>query len=295
VVLPEEVWHERRAAHRARVDAWVAPHLERRRRGRRHPVDDFLFDYYAFRPGQLRQWHPGFGLALAGTSADEYLERPHYTRTADGVAVGRPALVDRSHRVRRVRDLLSATAARPASFGCFGLHEWAMVYRTSPEDIRHSDWPLRLTPDEVATLVESQGLRCTHFDAFRFFTAEAEPLNATRPTSEGRPDQEQPGCLHAAMDLYRWAFTLQPLTGSDLVADCFALTREVRVLDMRASPYDLHRLGYPPVAVETPAGRAEFVAGQRAFSTRAEVLRRRLLAELDALLASTEEHSAVAR
>ena len=60
------------------------------------------------------------------------------------------------------------------------------------------------------------------------------------------------------MDLYKWSYKLSPLVPSELVADCFALAREIRELDMRASPYDLAELGYEPVAVETPAGRPEY-------------------------------------
>lgn len=41
--LPEPVWRARAAAHEARVDEWIVPHLERRRRGIKHPVLDFLF------------------------------------------------------------------------------------------------------------------------------------------------------------------------------------------------------------------------------------------------------------
>ena len=59
---------------------------------------------------------------------------------------------------------------------------------------------------------------------------------------------EQPGCLHAGMDVYKWAFKLTPLVPSDLVADAFDLAREIRVLDMEASPYDLRELGYDPGA-----------------------------------------------
>jgi hypothetical protein len=47
---------------------------------------------------------------------------------------------------------------------------------------------------------------------------------------------------------------------------------------MRASPYDLSRLGLDPIQVETPEGRAEYVRQQRAFAERAGVLRRRLIA-----------------
>ena len=31
----------------------------------KHPVHDFLFTYYSFRPAQLRRWSPGYGVVLA--------------------------------------------------------------------------------------------------------------------------------------------------------------------------------------------------------------------------------------
>ncbi len=71
-VLDEPSWTDRRRAHEARVDAWVTPHLERRRQGLPHPVEDFLFTYYSQRPAALRRWHPGYGVALAGPAAEDY-------------------------------------------------------------------------------------------------------------------------------------------------------------------------------------------------------------------------------
>jgi hypothetical protein len=79
------------------------------------------------------------------------------------------------------------------------------------------------------------------------------------------------------MDLYKWAYKLSPATPGELVADCFALAAEIRDVDMRASPYDLSSYGQPAVAVETPAGKAEYVTRQRALSARAAVLRARLV------------------
>ena len=63
-VLDEPTWRARAAAHEARVDAYVAPHLARRETGTKHPVHDFLFTYYSHRPAQLRRWHPGYGVGL---------------------------------------------------------------------------------------------------------------------------------------------------------------------------------------------------------------------------------------
>ena len=57
--------------------------------------------------------------------------------------------------VQRLRALLIATQTRPALFGCHGLHEWAMVYRQTPDEVRHNAWPLRFASDELARIVES--------------------------------------------------------------------------------------------------------------------------------------------
>jgi hypothetical protein len=273
VVLDEATWRARAAAHEARVGSWLAGHLERRRRGRDHPVEDFLFTYYSYRPGQLRAWHPGVGVVLAGAPpAREYVATPQGS-TVDIAGV----LRRRGDSVRWIADLLARTAARPAQLGCFGLHEWAMVYGQSPAQLRHTAWPLRLSSARTMAVVEQQRMRCTHFDAYRFFTGPARPLNLLAPTRETQPELEQPGCLHANMDLYKWAYKLAPLTPSELVADCFELAREIRVLDMRASPYDLSGLGLAPIAIETADGRAEYARAQRAFADRAAGLRDRLI------------------
>jgi hypothetical protein len=273
VVHPVPLWTRRQHAHQARVDELLAGHLRRRRRGERHPVEDFLFTYYSHRPAQLRRWHPGFGTVLAG-------DPPHagwsgYVRTADGIALD-PAHVDRrAGTVRWVHDLLTATASRPAFTGCLGLHEWAMVYRS--RSVRHAGWPLRLGPRGTDAVVESHQIRCSHFDAYRFFTEEAAPRNTLRPGRGRQADLEQPGCLHANMDLYKWAYKLSPLVPSELVLDAFVLAREIRELDMRASPYDLAALGYEPIRIETSDGKREYAAAQRSFAARAAELRGRLL------------------
>jgi hypothetical protein len=88
------------------------------------------------------------------------------------------------------------------------------------------------------------------------------------------------------MDLYKHAFRLTPLVASELVADCFELARDIRELDMRASPYDFAELGLEVVRIETPAGKQEYVAEQRLFAERGAPLRRRLIEECDRLLAA---------
>jgi hypothetical protein len=172
--------------------------------------------------------------------------------------------------------LIEGMQARPAFFGCHGLHEWAMVYRRSPEEIRHSRHPLRFSSAELARVVETLPIRCTHFDAFRFFAPEARPLNRLQPDRPSAPQLEQRGCLHANMDLYKWSFKLAPYAPSELIADCFELALDIREMDMRASPYDLSALGFAPIAIETAEGRAAYEAGQRGFETRAAPLRAQL-------------------
>lgn len=281
--LSEEEWRERAARHAARVDALTADHLRRRRAGERHPVEDFLFTYYNLKPAQLRRWHPGVGTFLLGEGARERLTERFYIETATGVGLDVPAF-SAARPVRGfVERLLSAVAARPAHLGCFGLHEWAMVYRT--DEIRHEQVPLRLGRAGTDRVVETHRIQCSHFDAFRFFTDAARPRNTLRPTRETQTALDQPGCLHATMDLYKWAYKLAPAVPSELVVDCFALSREIRTLDMRASPYDLSAWGYAPVRIETAEGKAAYMEYQRDFATRGAVLRERLLAVCRALRA----------
>ncbi|MEO7236373.1 MAG: 3-methyladenine DNA glycosylase [Lapillicoccus sp.] len=286
-VLSERVWRAREAAHEARVDAATTGHRARRATGEKHPVEDFLFTYYTQSLAALRRWHPGLGVALVGAATDERAEWRFMRADAGSVTLDVDAfLAARGERMRSVEQLVRATAGRPGQFGCFGLHEWAMVHRLERPDVRHPAWPLRLGAAGTDAVVESHQVVCTHLDAFRFFTPTARPLNALQPTRADQVELEQPGCLHAGMDCYKWAFQLSPAVPSELVADGFDLARDIRVLDMRASPYDLSGLGYEPVPIETRAGKAVYVEAQRGFSARAQELRRRLLAVTERLLAA---------
>ncbi|WP_372434942.1 3-methyladenine DNA glycosylase [Actinotalea soli] len=289
-VLPADLWLSRAAAHQARADELTADHRARRAAGERHPIDDFLFDYYGTKPSLLRRWHPGPGLALAPTPEGSAEHAGWRWYREDGGGVVRfdveAFLADRGSTVRYVHHLLSATAGRPAHTGCLGLHEWAMVYRQDDARRRHS-LPLRLGREGTDAVVESHPLRCTHIDAFRFFTPEAVGRNRLQPTRENQPELEQPGCLHANMDLWKWCSKLGPAVPGDLALDCFALAREIRTLDMQASPYDVSGLGEQAVAIETPEGKAEYVARQRGFAERSGELRARLIricADLDPTL-----------
>ena len=136
-----------------------------------------------------------------------------------------------------------------------------MVYREGDDEHRHP-LPLRLGSAGTDAVVESHKIRCTHFDAYRFFTPEAVERNTLRPTRANQVDMEQPGCLHAGMDVYKWATKLGPVVPGELLLDCFELARDIRTLDMQASPYDVTSYGLEPVTIETPDGKASYAAAR---------------------------------
>jgi hypothetical protein len=281
-LLTEADWTRLERAHRDRVAGFLARH--RLTDGQPHPVWDFLFTYYRLKPRQLRRWHPGYGVVLTGGRARAYLGMSGYGAVLRGVSVTEAHLRSRADTLAFVARLLRATAARPARLNCFGMHEWAMVYQS--RSVRHACVPLRLDAAATDAVVESMPLRCSHFDAYRFFTPAARPRNTAQLTREAQIAAEQPGCVHSAMDLYKWCYKLGPLVGSGLLMDCLELAADARELDMRASPYDLSGYGLAAIRVEEPAGRAEYVRRQQRIADRAAPLRE-VLADRCAQLTAT--------
>lgn len=181
--------------------------------------------------------------------------------------------------------------------------QWAMLYHPTssahPPPRKYQDsLPLRISQTTLNGFVESRPIRCTHYDAFRFFAPEARPLNVwgqdlSEARSHGQLAHEQPGCLHANMDLFKWAVKLGPYAPSDLLRQTLELAVACRVVDMRASPYDLSPLVLPvgkgrgmpsgyrfdasPIKIETEEGRKEYQAEQQALFDKAQPLRTRLL------------------
>jgi len=208
-VLGESVWTERERRHAERVDRFVEPHLRRARRGEAHPVWDFLFSYYSLKPRLLRRWHPGYGVALEGASADRFRERSGYGTLGSAVTVTHDHLLARIDRVEFIADLLHATRVgppvellRPARVGD-GLPDRRHQARGSTAAGRRG----------TDAVVDSMPLRCSHFDAYRFFTEPAVPRNAEPLSRQSQVASEQPGCVHANMDLYKFCGKLGPLGG----------------------------------------------------------------------------------
>jgi hypothetical protein len=273
-VLTLAQWRAERAAVLAELAPFAADCEERRSRRVTHPIEDFIFDYYSLRPARLRRWSPGPDVLLVGATPDDVDHGHCFVAHDDGLML--PAYP--AHRRTFLNWLIEyqqAVAARPLALGCFGLHEWAMVYQT--DDVRHATTPLRLSPVDIAAVVESNEVRCTHFDAFRFFTPAAVPRNRIPLSRAATIEHDQPGCVHVTMDLFRYTLKLAPWCPTRLLADAFHLARTARAVDMRASPYDLRKYGLEPIRIETRAGRDEYAAHQRDLAAKAEPIRGQLL------------------
>lgn len=281
--LSEETWMERKSRHEAELGELLNPYLKKRSMQQKDPVLDFLFEYYAFRPSHLLRWSPGLSTSLQISPGSSLPEVSELTVESDR------AYLDASHfpkkRIKSLKwtlGLLRNSSDKKPFYGCFGMHEWAMVYRAG--EVRHEQIPLRLTDDEVADFVESRPLLCTHFDAFRFFTDKAKPMNRNELSRDKFQEMEQPGCLHTNMDLYKWAFKLYPWISSEVIRKAFFNAVETRKVDMQASPYDAREFGLEPIKIETETGRKEYLERQTEIFERSMPIRSELIDAMEDLL-----------
>lgn len=275
--LTRAEWTARKDLELGKITPWVDDYLHRSSRGIKHPVFDFLFTYYPYKPSLLLRWSPGHSSLLLEGQREE-LDWPEYLEETDsGVQMNVNLFPTRRlDSFRWIIDYLETTGQRAPVFSCFGLHEWAMVYRDG--EIRH-DVPLRLSREDIASVVDSHSLRCTHFDAYRFFSPQARPRNRSLLSRVETIQNDQPGCVHVAMDLYRFAHKFSPFISSKVIIDTFLLACEARTLDMRASPYDLEEFGFPAIKIEEASGREEYVKLQRELHEKAKPVRNALLGE----------------
>lgn len=276
-------WTARAHAHTAQVGSWADDFLKRRSVGIVHPVHDFLFTYYNCSPLKLKQWVPSCEeeLVVSDHFREEYpWLNDYWFQVDENVLRHRTERFNENIRglAKFITELCEGILQRAPRFGCFGLHEWAMVYKLPSQDLRHKNQPLRLSQKDVSAFVESQSICCSHYDAYRFFTLEALPLNTLKPQLETRKEMEQGGCVHANMDIYKWAVKLWPWIGSDFIAKAFRLALECRELDMRASPYDLTEVGYLPICIENEEGRNQYMTEQQLLAKRSIPLRQELQA-----------------
>lgn len=279
-IIEESDWRETSERYSNAAKAITSGPRMRRDRNEKHPVEDFLFNYYPYSFSLLEQWHPGSGVHLKFSDHEElpsHLTNRRYQIEAGFCFLDSKKMQEKERlRLQWIVDLLEATQRHLPNFACHGLHEWAMVYRA--EEVRHASLaPLRLPQAEIDKLIESRPITCTHYDAFRFFAKPARPFNRHQLELDTRHENEQPGCVHANMDLYKWAAKSMPWIGSELFMETFLLASELRDLDMRASPYDLSAWNVSPVKIETPEGRKAYETEQRRLATKAFSLRARLI------------------
>lgn len=297
-LLRPKTWQAQAKAYYDEVGRLVDAYTEARRHHEADPVMEFLFKYYRQGPAKLKRWSPGMGIRLEGAAqVDEGPESvlPYFFRHKAFRRCGNDLLLHpadfpekKMRGARWMLALLQATHQRPPTLNCCGMHEWAMVYELEAGQQRHEAFPLRLSRAEIKQLVDSNPVKCTHFDAFRFFTPQARPLNQHTLSRERMHEMEQPGCLHTNMDLYKWAYKMQPWISSQLMLSAFKLACKARLLDMQAGPYDLRRLGYTPLLIETEAGRQEYKIRQAAIWKEAAPLREALIEEMQLLLQRAE-------
>ncbi|NIT60029.1 MAG: 3-methyladenine DNA glycosylase [Aliifodinibius sp.] len=280
--LSPDQWQDQKKDHYQKISDLIDKYLERRSHQQKDPVLDFLFEYYAFRPSYLKRWSPGLGTLLIGGASHDWQFDEMETADGDSFLDITHFDEDRISSVKWILNVLKQSLDRKPSFGCFGMHEWAMVYKA--DQVRHDYLSLRMDKEELAEFVESRPLVCTHFDAFRFFTDEAKPQNKFELNREKFADMEQPGCLHTNMDLYKWAFKMYPWISSNTIREAFELAVETRVMDMKASPYDLRDRGLEPIKIETDKGRREYMQKQMTIYKKSQPIRQQLIEEYQYLL-----------
>ena len=281
-------WEEESEKHSRRFQTTVGDYLQNKREGGYHPVIDFLFMYFSFPSRTLAKWTPGLNSCLQDSLAKKNLfQSPKYLIEGRDKYVSSLSFpTKRLGGIQWTLQLLKQTEKNPDVFNCYGLHEWAMVYQS--KDVRHQKIPFRLSQEKIDELVSQSTLQCTHRDALRFYPESALSFNLHHPTREQQADFEQSACLHANMDLYKWAYKLYPWIGTDLLMEAFDLALECRTVDMQASPYDLSHLNYEPIPIETKAGRALYVQRQTQIQEKAKPIRQKLIKAYEEIIAEVK-------
>jgi len=182
------------------------------------------------------------------------------------------------------RSVLQQTLRAEPVLHCHGLHEWAMQYwppgaDPPPSQQYQSTLPLRVSQQVINTAVERRGISCTHVDALRYFAPAAGPLNHHGASLE-RSQQlelEQPGCVHAHMDMLKHILRLSPYCDPTLVQRVLHVAIQARTLDVAASPYDSTHYGVSVIPIETMEGRAQYRMEQQELMLKATPVRQDLL------------------
>eukprot|EP00605_Chrysophyceae_sp_TOSAG23-4_P001165 GSChrysophyteH1.ASY1.ANO1.1273.1 assembled CDS len=243
-----------------------------------HPIYNFLHIYYKFSVREVQLYSPG----LTSPALDEvHIEDIGFVASFQDLnlfsrAPGRYKRLE----LEKNRDILHGSLRRIPNFACHGLHEWAMLYKSNAK--MQTKLRLRVPQSTIDSLVKGElgcSLRCTHFDAFRFFHPDAKPLNAFQLSRDTQVAHEQGGCIHATMDLFKHAYSIFPLISSSLLRRSLELAFKARYLDMRSSPYDvsMYRGCEDVIEVETERGRKKYREEQMLLWKESSSARRELL------------------
>jgi hypothetical protein len=302
--IPYSVWNQAARNHLNRINDLLYPKIEskslkfRSHAVSNHPIYNFLHSYYSYSTEEIKTYSPGMGYALSNTADFADSNRHHLIHKAMikipdcNSYIAKPSFAIKpvkrygEEAVTRIRDILEATVNKPPHFSCFGLHEWAMLYRgkrldeNDPSTRHQPQLRLRVSQQVIDDTVGKNQIVCTHFDAWRFFDPAAQPLNVFHPMSrKEQVNYEQPGCIHATMDLFEYAYQLYPFVSSDMLAECLSIALIARKIDMRASPYDVSSFDgcEEPLYVETNEGKLAYIKEQQqlyklSFPARQELL-----------------------
>ena len=155
-----------------------------------HPIYNFLHTYYRYSTDSLLKYSPGLLMVsnrLVGATQsdlDEGLLHDQYLvfDREGGARYDIKELAGESKQSRKKLDtlkrnlqILKSSSQRQPLFSCYGLHEWAMLYKNNEKHQNALD--TRLSQEQIDAVVENNPLRCTHYDAFRFFAKDAQGLN----------------------------------------------------------------------------------------------------------------------
>ena len=180
-IVPRTRWQPQAERHLARVTKLLgaAPDVAAAQ-SRDDPLLNFVFTYYGSDLGaaaNLGRWCPPVGVAVEASQDDR--ERLWRGIESDGAYDPRKLPKKRLAALQRGRAALAATRKRPPIWHCYGLHEWAMLYRPDGAEAphKHQNLPLRVDQATINRVVEADEIKCTHFDAFRFFAPEAVEKN----------------------------------------------------------------------------------------------------------------------
>ena len=271
-VLPADSWRESQTAHEARVDALIRGHLDRARRCRSAPGRGLPLHLLLPAARAAAPLAPGrSGRAAGGRAASGPAWRFH--RVVDRTASSR---VDVARLPRPTRGTPARARPAPAgrdrvAAGPVRLLRAARVGDGLPPGrraVRHAGCRCGSGAAGTDAVVESHRIRCSHYDAFRFFTA----AGARRGTRCSRPGTARSRSSSPAACTRRWTSTSGRTSccprraQSSWWSTPSSSPATIRELDMRASPYDLTALGLRPRPDRDARGQGRLRRGASAAS-----------------------------